>query len=213
MLPIVLIEKDFSLKQDGDFWMTAEKLGKHLGFGNPRLGVMKLYERHADELQCFTILAKVTTPGGIQDTRVFNPQACLIIAMLARTDVAKPFRLAVANLLLSLPKMEKDVVVLQEQNYLMKCKLAQIEFKAYVSKSKLSSFTQKRLLELREIGLSAAEMARVFKVGRATVNRFIRLQRHANGDFRNLKPEQLQAVEQKSLIESARQLVNKTKTE
>lgn len=59
----------------------------------PFVRVRKLYARHADEFRPdMTALAKVQTPGGMQEVRIFSLRGCHLLGMFARTPVAKEFR-------------------------------------------------------------------------------------------------------------------------
>ena len=52
-----------------------------------------LYRRHADEFsESMTTLVKMQTAGGTQDVRVFSLRGCHLLAMFARTPMAKQFR-------------------------------------------------------------------------------------------------------------------------
>ena len=55
--------------------------------------VRDLYRRHADEFsESMTAIVKLHTAGGAQDVRVFSVRGCHMLAMFARTPVAKEFR-------------------------------------------------------------------------------------------------------------------------
>lgn len=84
------------IDHEGKRWMTAEQVGLALGYdpANARKGVLKVYQRHADEFteedSGVVILA---TPGGRQSSRIFSATGCNILGMLAGTQRAKEFRM------------------------------------------------------------------------------------------------------------------------
>ena len=79
----------------GRRWLTAEELGRCLGFkpGNERKGVSKLYNAHADEFTAADKgVAELATPGGTQQVAIFSPTGCSKISFFANTPKAKQFR-------------------------------------------------------------------------------------------------------------------------
>jgi hypothetical protein len=79
------------LTDEKELFITAESLGTALGYKDPRVQVTRLFNRHRDLLEDFTAVVKLTTPGGVQEIRIFNETACNIIAMKANTPKAKEF--------------------------------------------------------------------------------------------------------------------------
>ncbi len=62
--------------------------------------VIELYARHSDEFTPdMTFLTEVDTAGGKQQVRVFSLRGCHLIAMFAKTPVAKDFRRWVLDVL------------------------------------------------------------------------------------------------------------------
>lgn len=83
------------VEHQGQRWLTAEQVGSCLGYaaGNARLGVMKLFERNADEFtETDTCVVKLTTQGQGRDTRIFSPTGCNKLGFFANTPCAKAFR-------------------------------------------------------------------------------------------------------------------------
>lgn len=69
-------------------------------FENGIRQIQKLYQRHADEFtDAMTALVKLPSSGGIQETRIFSLRGCHLLAMFARTKVAKEFRKWVLDIL------------------------------------------------------------------------------------------------------------------
>jgi hypothetical protein len=69
-------------------------------FENNIRQVQKLYQRHSDEfIDSMTALIELDTNGGKQQVRIFSLRGCHLLAMFARTQVAKEFRRWVLDVL------------------------------------------------------------------------------------------------------------------
>lgn len=80
-------------------WLTASQIGFALEYADDK-AVQRIYSRHADEFtEQMTGVVKVTTPYGEQMTRAFSLRGAHLIAMFARTAVAKEFRRWVLDIL------------------------------------------------------------------------------------------------------------------
>lgn len=80
-------------------WLTASQIGFALEYADDK-AVQRIYSRHADEFtEQMTGVVKVTTPYGEQMTRAFSLRGAHLIAMFARTSVAKEFRRWVLDIL------------------------------------------------------------------------------------------------------------------
>lgn len=80
-------------------WLTASQIGFALQYADDK-AVQRIYSRHADEFtEQMTGVVKVTTPCGEQMTRAFSLRGAHLIAMFARTSVAKEFRCWVLDIL------------------------------------------------------------------------------------------------------------------
>ncbi|WP_019518754.1 BRO-N domain-containing protein [Faucicola boevrei] len=87
------------IKVDNQIWLTSSELAKALDYADTQ-SVTKIYERNADEFtSSMTTIAEVKTNGGLQKTRIFSLKGCHLIAMFARTAVAKQFRQWVLDIL------------------------------------------------------------------------------------------------------------------
>lgn len=76
----------------GGIWLTANQIGDALQYADDK-AVQRIYSRNADEFsEQMTGVVNLTTPGGNQQTRVFSLRGAHLIAMFARTSVAKEFR-------------------------------------------------------------------------------------------------------------------------
>lgn len=108
--------KLFVIHKDRQVWLRATDLARALGYAEERY-VSRLYRRNADEFtDSMTRLVQLPTAVGfgVQNgpqtsgplggnptpkTRVFSLRGCHLIAMLARTPVAKEFRRWILDLL------------------------------------------------------------------------------------------------------------------
>ena len=78
---------------DGQVWIRATQIGLALGYANPETAITKLFNRNIEEFSSsMTRLIEVHTNGGIQTIRAFTLRGAHLIAMFARTPVAKEFR-------------------------------------------------------------------------------------------------------------------------
>ena len=92
-------EKDI-IMYDNIICMTAESIGRALGYAAPRDSIFKIYHRNKEELDSFSTMVKLSTVDGkAREVRVFTEEGIYIISMLANTDKAKKFRAELANLL------------------------------------------------------------------------------------------------------------------
>ena len=75
-------------------WVRGYQIGTALGYGeNADVSIRKLYTRHAEEFTpAMTAVVTLPTEGGPQETRIFSLRGCHLLAMFARTPVAKAFR-------------------------------------------------------------------------------------------------------------------------
>ena len=80
-------------------WLTSNQIGYALQYADDK-AVHRIYARHSDEFtDRMTGVVKLTTPGGDQQIRVFSLRGAHMIAMFARTPVAKKFRRWVLDIL------------------------------------------------------------------------------------------------------------------
>ncbi len=81
-------------------WVRSPQIGEALGYTKGSISIAKLYESHADEFNdAMTAVITLPTEGGPQDTRIFSLRGCHLLAMFARTPVAKAFRKWVLDVL------------------------------------------------------------------------------------------------------------------
>lgn len=88
------------INKNNHTFLTATDLGNALEYALPMQSVLKIYDRNADEFTAeMTALIELQTAGGKQQVRVFSLRGAHLIAMFARTKVAKEFRKWVLDIL------------------------------------------------------------------------------------------------------------------
>ena len=81
------------INQHNQTFLTAKDLGSALGYKNPTGDISNIYDRNADEFTAeMTALVEMSTAGGLQKVRIFSLRGAHLIAMFARTKIAKAFR-------------------------------------------------------------------------------------------------------------------------
>ncbi len=87
------------LSEFDGIWFTANQIGYALQYADEK-AVQRIYARHLDEFsEKMSRVVKLTTPCGHQETRVFSLRGAHMVAMFARTPVAKEFRRWVLDIL------------------------------------------------------------------------------------------------------------------
>lgn len=80
-------------------WLTANQIGYALQYADDK-AVQRIYSRHIDEFTGrMARVVSLTTPSGRQETRGYSLRGAHLIAMFARTPVAKEFRRWVLDIL------------------------------------------------------------------------------------------------------------------
>ena len=88
------------INQNNQTFLTSSDLGSALQYANPLQAINKLYNSNADEFTAeMTALIEMPTAGGLQKVRIFSLRGAHLIAMFARTKVAKDFRKWVLDIL------------------------------------------------------------------------------------------------------------------
>jgi len=88
------------IERTGQVWLRAVELAQALGYAD-QSSVNRIYARNADEFtDGMTASVKLTDPKGeLQESRIFSLRGCHLIAMFARTAIAKQFRKWVLDIL------------------------------------------------------------------------------------------------------------------
>ncbi len=95
------------IPQNSQPWVRSPQIAEALGYGQANR-INDLYTRHADEFtDAMTAVVIPPTEGGPQETRIFSLRGCHLLAMFARTPVAKEFRRWVLDVLDKLAEEER----------------------------------------------------------------------------------------------------------
>lgn len=98
------------IDRSGQPWIRSPQLGGALGYAKTD-AVLKIYDRHAEEFtDSMTAVITLPTPGGPQETRIFSLRGCHLLAMFARTPVAKAFRVWVLDVLEALNRPQSQLL-------------------------------------------------------------------------------------------------------
>ncbi len=81
-------------------WLRLPQIEGALGYANKGKALSNIYKRNAEEFtDSMTALVELETAGGKQQVRIFSLRGCHLLAMFARTAVAKEFRKWVLDIL------------------------------------------------------------------------------------------------------------------
>ncbi|MDO8415479.1 MAG: BRO family protein [Agitococcus sp.] len=85
--------------RDNQPWLRVHQIGVALGYSRPD-AANKIYQNNSDEFtENMTALVELDTTGGKQKVRIFSLRGCHLLAMFARTAIAKQFRKWVLDIL------------------------------------------------------------------------------------------------------------------
>ena len=93
-----------TINQDNQVWLTSSDLAKALGYKSTK-SVSNLYSNNSDEFTEQMTLVIESVTNGINGSkrkmpvRIFSLRGCHLLAMFARTDIAKAFRVWVLDIL------------------------------------------------------------------------------------------------------------------
>jgi len=111
------VKCDFYRDENKEILMTSEQLGIALNYANPRNGIGKIVERNPYlKKNEFSGVVKLSTPGGIQETRVFKEDGIYEVTFLANTERAREFREWVRSVLKALRKGEVQITPIQKNS-------------------------------------------------------------------------------------------------
>lgn len=87
-------------RRDHQTWLRLPQIEAALGYAAKGTSLARIFARHADEFtKSMTRVLKLKTAGGMQPVRIFSLRGAHLLAMFARTDVAKAFRVWVLDLI------------------------------------------------------------------------------------------------------------------
>ena len=180
------INPDDIIQQNGRYWMTAEEIGIALGYNYPRESIIKLYNRHKDELEPYKGEVKLTSVTGLHETSIFNTDGMWLLAIFANTQKAKKFRKFIVNMLKALER--EEFIPISRHNNMVKHWKSQIEewrkelidlkISVNIYNSKVMTYKKyNKMIRYREMGLTQKETAKLLDISRDTVQQFERIPR------------------------------------
>ncbi|NNI58294.1 hypothetical protein C2817_11345 [Pasteurella multocida] len=145
------------INQNNQIYLSAAELAKALGYKQAD-SVTRIYNRNSDEFsENMTVLVK--NPQAVNLTvRIFSLRGCHLIAMFARTPIAKEFRKWVLDILdretnkpqqLALPKPDLNLTAIQnsEETLALIIQLYSYCFQAHEMQEKLQNTNIAKLME------------------------------------------------------------------
>lgn len=165
MSELNLIKEKDIIMYDNIICMTAESIGRALGYATPKQSIYKIYNRNQEELDNYSTIVKMTTVDGkAREVRVFSEEGIYIISMLANTDKAKAFRRELANLL-----KQKRLEALKKE------KIAGFEISEKLNKRfrnlKLDTADIESIKLLLNIGFAKKGIGKMFNISADSVRR------------------------------------------
>ena len=100
--PFGTLTCDFYKNDSGEFYMTREQIGQALEYPAGSKAIAQIHSRNADRLNPMSGVLKMKTPGGEQDTFVYNIRGVMEICRFSRQDKADKFMDFVWNVMESL---------------------------------------------------------------------------------------------------------------
>lgn len=121
-------------RQDDQIWLTSSELARALGYKSTK-SITNLYNANADEFTDGMTLVTESVTNGINNSlreitvRIFSLRGCHLIAMFARTAVAKEFRKWVLDILdnLSMRKSTTSIFINERQAQVIQSAVNQIK--------------------------------------------------------------------------------------
>lgn len=108
------------IDQNNQIWLRSKQIAQALGYSDES-SINRLYARNQDEFtEQMTGTVKLTDPQGeLQITRIFSLRGAHLIAMFARTKIAKEFRKWVLDVLEHHTQAHNKNSFVQEQSLLL----------------------------------------------------------------------------------------------
>lgn len=89
--PFGTLTCDFYKDNSGEFYMTREQIGQALEYPAGAKAIAQIHSRNADRLNPMSGVLKMKTPGGEQDTFVYNIRGVMEICRFSRQPKADKF--------------------------------------------------------------------------------------------------------------------------
>jgi Prophage antirepressor len=96
------------IDRNGEPWVRGSQVGNALGYTNGGKKIYELYHRHADEFnESMAGTIELMVGNAKQEVLIFSLRGCHLLAMFARTSVAKAFRVWVLDVLETLNTVQE----------------------------------------------------------------------------------------------------------
>ncbi|AUK48860.1 BRO-N domain-containing protein [Pasteurella multocida] len=165
-----------AIQRNNQTYISASDLAKALQYADVR-AISKIYNRNEDEFAPdMTLVVKLTTKGfgngnSEKEVRIFSLRGCHLIAMFARTPIAKEFRKWVLDILdretnkpqqLALPEPKPRGILLDEEAFYVVAKA--------IAKLNESTFEWEKMMDLFSELESHRNYKTAFNLGVASYN-------------------------------------------
>ena len=170
------------LEIHGRHCFTAEAIGSALRYSDPRKNINTLFNRNSDEFEKNFDYGdvKLTSPGGIQQVRVFFQTGVNLIGMFSGQPLAKEFRrwakMVLANIQVDpeIQRLTTMEIPMTEYVGLLKSRIEYLESKVNKPKRRNSRPLTSEVIEqiklLKDEGLSQKQIAEQTGRSRATIS-------------------------------------------
>jgi len=174
------------LTVNGRRCFTAEAIGQALKYREPRISIITLMNRHAEEFEKGVDYGVINliTPGGLQETTVFFQTGVNLLGMFSDRPLAVEFRRWAKAVLADVQDSQREIsesnVSIPAIEYidLLKTKIKLLESKEikYTRKTPRRVTDQEisRMKELRAEGRSFNQIGHIIGRDRGVVSRFLR---------------------------------------
>ena len=157
------------IHQDGRYWLTAEQIGTALGYSEPRIAIVKLFNRNRDELAPYHSVTSLVTEAGWRETTIFNTDGAMLISMMACTPRASAFRREVLALL---KRWEAGEFIHVSRVRQMAADTASAIVSAIAASPVMTADKYRNLVRYQSMGLSSREISLLLGISKTTVLRF-----------------------------------------
>lgn len=117
--PFGTLTCDFYKNDSGEFYMTRKQIGQALEYPAGAKAIAQIHSRNADRLNPMSGVLKMKTPGGEQDTFVYNIRGVMEICRFSRQDKADEFMDFVWDVMESLYNGNSVLAALDQQTAVM----------------------------------------------------------------------------------------------
>lgn len=165
------------IQHAGDYWMGAEAVGQALEYADPSKAILNLYQRHRALLTDYSAELKLTAADGkLRDTRCFNEEGVMLIAMKSEQPKAIEFQRWAVGVLKdyrhgALTAAQTDLVATQQKYIAL---LERHQKRAPRRLRRITEADQAKILEMKAQGMPQVDIAGILEVSEAVVSLVVR---------------------------------------